>query len=188
MNAAPRASDADPAKRDKQITGNQETETAPKEPARQETKEVSPAEVIDDTRQVASEEALQRAREAVDARYPSKRYVRARTSSHAAASYMRQWVNKVERIGNLNYPEEARERNLTGRLTLEVTVRPDGSVREIKTLKSSRHAALDQAAERIVDLAAPFSDVPKEVLQGDDLLVITRTWAFDNGLNTRGSR
>jgi protein TonB len=188
VNAAPQASDAEPAKRDRQMTGNQETKTAPKDPARKNNKEVSPADVIDDARQVASEQALERAREAVDARYPSKRYVRARTESHAAASYMRQWVSKVEKIGNLNYPEEARERNLSGRLTLEVTLRPDGTVREIKTLSSSRHPALNQAAERIVDLASPFAEVPQEVLRGDDLLVITRTWSFDNGLDTSGTR
>jgi protein TonB len=188
VDAGPRTSQTNPAEREPQITGNQEDETAPQDPEPQPEAELSPSKVIDDTRRVASEQALQRAREAVDARYPSKRHIRARTKSHAAAEYMRQWVNKVEEVGNLNYPEEARDRNLTGRLILEVTVRPDGSVREIKTLRTSEHPALDQAAERIVDLAGPFAEVPKKVLEGDDLLVITRTWEFDNRLDTSGAR
>lgn len=187
VNASPPASDK-PAREQDQVTGNQDVETTPEEQAPENDKEMSRSEIIDDTRQVASDAALERAREAVDAKYPSKRYIRARTKSHVAASYMRQWVNKVEKIGNLNYPEEARERNLSGRLTLEVTLRPDGTVRQIKTLSSSRHPALDQAAERIVDLAAPFADIPEKVLQGDDLLVITRSWEFDNGLDTGSAR
>lgn len=188
VNAGPQTSQREAAEQEPQMTGNQERQTAPQDPEPQPNKELSPSEVIDDTRQVASEQALQRAREAVDARYPSKRHLRARTKSHAAAEYMRQWVKKVEEVGNLNYPDEARERNLTGRLILEVTIRPDGSVREIETLRSSQHPALDQAAERIVDLAGPFAAVPDKVLEGDDLLVITRTWEFDNKLDTSGAR
>jgi len=187
VTAAPPSSEAEPAERKRQLTGNQKRQTQTQEPSPETDTEAADAEVIDDQRQLASEQALKRAREAVDAKYPSKRYVRARTQSHDAANYMRQWVNRIEEIGNLNYPEEARQRNLAGRVTLEVTLRPDGSVREVKTLRASDYPALDQAAKRIVDLAAPFDAIPDDVLEGDDLLVITRTWEFDNGLDTEGA-
>ncbi|MDX2503919.1 MAG: energy transducer TonB, partial [Gammaproteobacteria bacterium] len=36
----------------------------------------------------------------------------------------------------------------------------------------------DDAAKRIVELAAPYAAVPKDVLQGNNRLVITRTWQF----------
>ena len=123
----------------------------------------------------------------MSARYPSKRRIDARTKAHDAAEYMRQWVEKVERIGNLNYPEEARRRGLSGSLILEATLRPDGSLVSVRILDSSRHPVLDQAAMRIVHIAAPFAPVPPSVLAGNDLLVITRTWEFihDKGLTTQ---
>lgn len=145
------------------------------------------AELISSSRQLAQDIALERALESVSARYPSKRRIDARTKAHGAAEYMRQWVEKVERIGNLNYPEEARRRGLSGSLILEATLRPDGSLVSVRILDSSRHPVLDQAAMRIVHIAAPFAPVPPSVLAGNDLLVITRTWEFihDKGLSTQ---
>lgn len=123
-----------------------------------------------------------------DAKYPSKRYIDASTRSFAAASYMLSWVHKVEQVGNLNYPDDARRRKLSGRLILSVTLRPDGTVAAIHVLRPSRYKILDAAAIRVVNLAAPFSPIPPEVLQGKDQLVITRTWKFldSNRLSTGG--
>jgi protein TonB len=103
----------------------------------------------------------------------------ARAASHAA--YMRAWVDKVERIGNLNYPDEARRRRLAGQLVLAVSLRPDGSVKDIDLLRSSGQQALDDAALRIVRLSAPFSAFPPEMRrEGVDILRITRTWEFQS--------
>jgi protein TonB len=145
------------------------------------------AELISDSRQLAQSVAQRQESESVFSRYPSKQRIDARTKVHAAAEYMRQWVEKVERVGNLNYPEEARRRRLSGSLVLEATLRPNGSLVSVRILDSSRQTVLDQAAMRIVHIAAPFSAVPGEVLAGNDLLVITRTWEFidQKGLSTR---
>lgn len=114
-------------------------------------------------------------------REPSKRFISARTRAHEAAEYMEEWVRKVEAVGNLNYPDEARERGLSGRLVLEVTLLPDGEVEEVRVVSGSPHRLLDEAAVRTVELATPFPSVPEEVLDGQERLVITRTWAFVDG-------
>ncbi|MDN5851212.1 MAG: TonB family protein [Nitrococcus sp.] len=138
------------------------------------------AEVRAISRRVASSIAFAGVVASLNSHYPSERRIDARTNSYAAAEYLRQWVEKVERIGNLNYPRAARERDLSGRLILEVSLRPDGSVYAINVLVPSPFSVLNQAAKRIVKLAQPYAKVPREVLQGHDLLVITRSWEFDD--------
>ena len=139
------------------------------------------AELIDARQQVAEAQATVDDTENLDAKYPSKQRITARTRYHAAAEYMRSWVQKVERVGNLNYPEQARRRDLSGQLILEVTIRPNGSVRGVRVLEPSDYRVLDQAAIRVVKLAGPYAPVPADVLKGKDLLVITRTWQFVGG-------
>lgn len=99
---------------------------------------------------------------------------------YKAAAYEKAWQDKVERIGNLNYPDEARRQKLSGSLLLAVGIRPDGSIHSIKVRHSSGHPVLDDAAMRIVQLAAPFAAFPEELKQEADVLVITRTWRFYN--------
>lgn len=101
---------------------------------------------------------------------------------YVAAAYERAWQKKVERIGNLNYPDEARRKNLAGSLLISVWVAKDGTVKKIKIHRSSGHKILDDAAVRIVRLAAPFAPLPKELSSQADLIVITRTWKFEAGL------
>lgn len=103
-----------------------------------------------------------------------------------AAAYEAAWQEKVERLGNLNYPEEARRKNLSGSLLLAVGINADGSIYSIKVRQSSGEAVLDEAAQQIVRLAAPFAPFPKELLGEADVLVITRTWRFsiDNRVET----
>lgn len=137
------------------------------------------ADILDASHRVAASREFSGALESVSAHYPSERRIDARTYSYAAAEYMRQWVEKVERIGNLNYPRAARERDISGRLILEVTLRPDGSVYAINLLVPSPFDVLNEAAKRIVKLAEPYAKIPGTVLQGRDLLVITRSWEFD---------
>ena len=100
------------------------------------------------------------------------------TRSTADAYYLNAWRRKVETIGNLNYPAEARRQKLFGSLRLLVAIRPDGSLAEVRVLDSSGHKVLDTAALDIVRLAAPFSPFPDELARDTDLLEIIRTWQF----------
>lgn len=100
------------------------------------------------------------------------------TREYIYATYMEAWRRKVERIGNLNYPSEARELGLFGSLILHVAVRSDGSLEGIRVVRSSGHDVLDQAAIRIVELAAPFAPFPENIKRETDVLDITRTWQF----------
>ena len=118
---------------------------------------------------------------------PRQVFVSARTQEFKYANYMREWVKKVERVGNLNYPDQARRKGLSGKLMLDVTMNADGTVRDISILRPSGHAVLDEAAIRIVNLAAPFAPFPPEILKEADILHITRTWEFSttNRMQTR---
>jgi protein TonB len=98
---------------------------------------------------------------------------------------MEAWRAKVERIGNLNYPEAARQQGLSGSLILDVGLKPDGSIDDIIIRKSSGHKLLDDAAVRIVQLAAPYSPFTDDIKSETDILHITRTWQF---LDAQGFR
>ena len=112
---------------------------------------------------------------------PRRKFLRASTREYRFASYMDAWRSKVERIGNLNYPEEAKKRNLTGSLLLDVAIRQDGSLDSINIVRSSRIKALDDAAIRIVKLAAPYAPFPENIAKDYDILHISRTWKFLHG-------
>ena len=93
------------------------------------------------------------------------------------AQYLRGWVDRVERIGNLNYPEEARRRRIGGVVVIDVAVRRDGSVEGVHIVQSSHVPMLDAAAERIVRLSQPFEPLPA-TQEDPDILHVTRTWQF----------
>ena len=111
------------------------------------------------------------------------KYLNASTAKAVDAEYVRQWTRKIERIGNLNYPNQAKRDKLSGTLILSVTLNPKGRVINITIRSSSGHKILDDAAMRIVRLAAPFAPIPKNVLQNNNALVITRTWLFTQKSN-----
>lgn len=92
--------------------------------------------------------------------------------------YLKAWLKKVQEIGQLNYPQEAVEKKLYGKLRLYVSLDPDGSVEETRVLRSSGHDVLDEAAIHIVELAAPFSPFPSSMRASYDLLEIVREWEF----------
>ncbi|MHB8623299.1 MAG: energy transducer TonB [Sulfuricaulis sp.] len=110
---------------------------------------------------------------------PRHTFLSARTQKYKYAAYMDAWRAKIERIGNLNYPEEAKQRHLTGDLLLDVALNADGSINDISVLRSSGQKILDDAAVRIVELAAPFAPFPSDIREGTDVLHITRTWEFN---------
>ena len=109
---------------------------------------------------------------------PKRKFISASTREYKYASYMEAWRSKVERVGNLNYPEEARKRKLSGSLVLDVALSPDGSINNITVRQSSGHKVLDDAAIRIVKLSAPFSPFPDAIQGETDILHIIRTWQF----------
>ena len=116
---------------------------------------------------------------------PRHKYLNARTQEYKYAAYMDAWRAKVERVGNLNYPEQARRQNLAGSLVLDVAVNPDGTLHGTQVLRSSGHAVLDDAAVRIVELAAPYAALPPDIRAETDILHITRTWKFrDTGVTS----
>ena len=109
---------------------------------------------------------------------PRRKWISARTREDRFAAYMVEWRRKVERIGNLNYPDEAARLGLSGNLLLEVALNPDGTVAAIELRRSSGERILDDAAVRIVKLAAPFAPFPAGIAADVDILHIERTWFF----------
>lgn len=117
-----------------------------------------------------------------------RKAVNASTQEYKYAAYLESWRRKVEKIGNLNYPDEAKRRKLYGNLLMHVAVRADGSVEKISVRRSSGHKLLDDAAVRIVRMSAPFAPFPPEIRQEVDVLDITRTWQFLDGDTLFSSR
>lgn len=111
---------------------------------------------------------------------PRKQFVGARASEYRFAQYVEDWRHKIERIGNLNYPEGARGR-VYGSLRLSISINADGSLAAFEMERSSGHDVLDRAARRIVQMAAPFARFPDNIRRDTDILVITRTWHFAPG-------
>lgn len=95
--------------------------------------------------------------------------------------YIAAWIRKVERIGEINFPETAHKLNLTTGPVLDVHIRADGSLSDIRVARSSGNAELDQAAQRIVRLGEPYAPFPAELRQKWDVLQISRPWRFDAG-------
>lgn len=111
---------------------------------------------------------------------PRHKHIGVNTREYKYASYMESWRNKVERIGNMNYPDDVRREGLSGELVLQVALNANGTVYEVKILTPSRHAALDDAALRIVRLASPFAPFPDSIKDEADVLHITRRWQFSS--------
>src|SRR5207253_2582145 len=111
---------------------------------------------------------------------PRKKFIGANAAEYRFAQYEEEWRAKVERVGTVNYPAEARGK-LYGNLRMTVTIRPDGSVDSVELDRSSGLKVLDAAAFRIVRMAAPYATFPGSIDRDTDLLVITRTWFFSQG-------
>lgn len=109
---------------------------------------------------------------------PRKRTVTAAAHASEDAEYLYNWRLRVERIGNLNYPTEAKRLKLHGDVVMMVAVNADGSLRDVQVQQSSGNKTLDQAAMRIVRLSAPFQPLTPEMRETTDVLEIIRTWRF----------
>lgn len=138
------------------------------------------------TSEIASLQAkLDRQQQEYAKRPRVRRLTSVATKESFDAQYLHEWASKIEQVGNDNYPTEALNRRITGNLRLSVVINPDGSIHEIKILQSSGQRILDQAAQQIVRLAAPFASFPPEIRRQADKLQIIRTWSFEiSGLST----
>ena len=111
---------------------------------------------------------------------PRKKFLGANAAEYRFAQYEEDWRAKVERVGTVNYPAEARGK-LYGNLRLTVTIRSDGSVESVELDRSSGLKVLDAAAFKIVRMAGPYAAFPASIRRDTDLVIITRTWFFGQG-------
>ncbi|MBW8327955.1 MAG: energy transducer TonB [Thiobacillus sp.] len=109
---------------------------------------------------------------------PKRAFVGANVREYAYARYVEDWVTKVERVGNVNYPEAARRQGIYGSLKLTVSIYADGRIEAVEIDRSSGSKVLDTAAIKIVELAAPYAPFPDDMRKKADILSITRTWTF----------
>lgn len=137
-------------------------------------------ELVEQSLEMARLAAEIERRQDLRAKRPKRKFISASTREYEYANYMKAWVAKVERTGNLNYPEEARRRGLGGRVVMTVAVRRDGSIEEIVLNYTSGLGVLDQAAMRSVRLAEPLPPLPPGP-NSVDVLHITRTFHYRNG-------
>ena len=109
---------------------------------------------------------------------PRRKFIGARAQEYRFARYVEDWRIKVERVGEVNYPQAARERKIYGSLVLTVNIKSDGSVERIDLSRPSGHKILDDAARRIITLAAPYAAFPPDIAKDTDIISITRTMTF----------
>ena len=109
---------------------------------------------------------------------PRRKFIGARAQEYRFARYVDDWRQKIERIGELNYPQAARDSGVYGSLVATVSIRANGTLERIQIDRSSGNRLLDDAARRIVTLAAPFAAFPSDIARDTDILHITRTWTF----------
>ena len=179
----------EPRPAEKETSENPEPEeVAEKEPVPEE-KETPPlpsaTTLLTNSFKIASLSAEIRRKLEAKAERPRRKFISASTKEYKYAAYMEAWRAKVERVGNLNYPDEARRKNLTGSLILDVALNADGSVNQITIRRSSGSKILDDAAIRIVELSSPFAPFPDQIREETDILHITRTWQFLNNYSFR---
>jgi protein TonB len=109
---------------------------------------------------------------------PKRKSIGARAQEYRFASYVESWRQKVERIGNVNYPESAKDQKIYGQLQLTVYIKSSGDVEKVEIRRSSGYPVLDNAAKRIVEMGSPYAAFPEELRKEVDILDITRTWIF----------
>jgi len=153
---------------------------APETPQPNEAQPVAPnaADIMSRGLEIARLEAqIARDLESYQQR-PRRRFIGARTQEFRFARYIEDWRVKVERVGELNYPQAARSQGIYGRLVVTVSIKADGTLDRVEINRSSGQRILDAAALRIVQLAAPYAPFPADIARDTDIISITRTWMF----------
>jgi protein TonB len=114
--------------------------------------------------------------------YADKPRVRRLTSASARqsadAAYLLDWRQRLEAVGNKYYPQASVRYGIYGDVRLLVVIRKDGSLEDVKVMSSSGFAVLDEAAIKVVRMAAPYSPFPAELAATTDKLEIIRTWQY----------
>ncbi len=162
--------------------------TPPPEPQPQTTEEPVQdiQELLAKSREIARLEAQIDQNTQAYQRIPRRTFIGARTREYRFSQYVEDWRIKVERIGNLNYPPQARARKLYGKLVLSVSIMADGTLEDVEVSKSSGHPILDASAVRIVRMGGPYTPLPPSITRDTDILTITRTWTFTSSDRLEG--
>jgi len=152
---------------------------APEAPTPQAAPNISGADLASSAMAIARLEAqIERQTNEYNQRPRVKRFG-ARVEEYRFAQYVEDWRQKIERIGNLNYPDAAKGR-LYGSLVLTVVIKASGELERVEVNRSSGKSLLDDAARRIVQMSAPYAPFPESIRRDTDVLEITRTWTFTN--------
>lgn len=112
---------------------------------------------------------------------PREKFIAVNTRASGYAEYIEGWRRKVERLGNLNYPDAARREGLSGTVRIEVALNADGGIRQVRVRVPSRYRELDEAALRIIRLASPFAPFPPQIRRDTDVLRFAFDWQFTDG-------
>jgi protein TonB len=160
-----------------------------KEATEQETVKAQDENILLSNPEAAALQAkLDRLRQSEALRPKVKRIQTEATKASSDAAYLHAWNNRVEQIGNENFPQEAIDQKVFGTLTMVVTLNPNGTIDNVEIINPSNFTLLNQSALQMVHMSAPFAPIPAEVLDGSDKLEITRIWSFEiTGLSTKGS-
>ncbi|WP_444929311.1 energy transducer TonB [Microbulbifer sp. SSSA002] len=186
VNPLPQQQAARPAEQRRQLitTIGDSPIQAPELPAEdkfsEEKRGNAPSDLAQSNPEVASLQArLDKIRQTIAQRPRVRRLTSVATKASADAAYLHEWRQKVEAVGSDNFPEEALRNQITGSLRMMVRLLPTGAVEEVVILESSGERILDDAAQQIVRLAAPFAPFPAEIRREVDRLEIIRTWRFE---------
>jgi protein TonB len=114
-------------------------------------------------------------------------WIAADTRESDVAVYLDSWRRKIERVGTMNFPDVARRQKLSGTPVIEVTIGADGKLLATVIRRSSGHAEIDEAAMRILKLAAPFDPFPGELTAKHDEIRIAYEWQFLGGASQGAS-
>jgi len=164
-------------KKDAQILNEPKAAQMPKE-APIINKSISKEDVLASASEISASDAALSNQISNFEKQPRRKYIGARTKEYKYALYAEAWRQKVETLGNMNYPEEAREKKFSGQLRMTVSLKPDGRIDTIEINQSSGFKILDEAAKKIVELGAPYAPFPEDIRKEVDILSITRTWTF----------
>ncbi|MGB1466673.1 MAG: energy transducer TonB [Alcanivorax nanhaiticus] len=160
----------------------QKVQAEQKEKSEQKPLKVAEQEnLLDMSQQIASLQArLAEQKQAYAKRPRIRRLTSVSAKAHYEAQYIDSFRREVEAMGTRNFPAQALNSNTFGAVRLMVAIQKDGSLKEVRVLKSSGHKFLDQAAIQSVRLAAPFDAFNAEMRKNMDVLEIIRTWKFDS--------
>ena len=108
-------------------------------------------------------------------------WIAADTRESDVAVYLDSWRRKIERVGTMNFPDAARRQKLSGTPVIEVTIGADGTLLQTLLRRSSGHTEIDEAAIRILKLAAPYDPFPSALNSKHDEIRIAYEWQFLGG-------